>query len=136
MGTRAIIHVKNGDKDSDTLVTVYRQFDGYPTGLGDDIKSILGGKAIVNGYNDPSNVVNGMKCAAAMLIAGLKDGCGNVYIYPAGTSDVWEEYTYTIYALGDRLHLVCDATYGDGSEVYSGWLDDFDGAAVEQSEAA
>ncbi len=132
MSTRALIHVKTEGKDSDTLVTIYRQFDGYPTGLGNDIKGVLGGKAVVNGYSDPDNQVNGMGCAAAMLIAGLKDGCGNVYLHPADTSDVWEEYTYTLYAHAGFLHLTCDA----GCQIYSGKLDDFDGDAVENSEAA
>jgi hypothetical protein len=30
MGTRALVHVKEGGRDSRTLVTIYRQYDGYP----------------------------------------------------------------------------------------------------------
>lgn len=32
MGTRSIIHVKDGRK---TIVTLYRQYDGYPSGMGE-----------------------------------------------------------------------------------------------------
>ena len=130
MGTRALIHVKKDDKDSDTLVTIYRQYDGYPTGLGDDIKSILGGKKVVNGYQDASKEVNGMGCAAAMLIAGLKDGCGNVYIKPVDTEDVWEEYTYTLWDDNGALHIQCK-----GYQEYEGALDKFDGEEVEAQTA-
>ena len=32
MGTRSIIHVKDERK---TITTIYRQYDGYPSGMGD-----------------------------------------------------------------------------------------------------
>jgi hypothetical protein len=134
MGTRALVHVKKDGRDSDTLLTVYRQFDGYPTGLGADIKGSLGGKAVVNGYNDPANQVNGMGCAAAMLVASIKDGCGSVYIYPADTSDVWEDYVYTLWAEGNALHIECSGRCE--APIFAGRLDDFDPEKAEQTAAA
>ena len=95
MGTRALIHVKD-DEGENTLVTIYSQYDGYPTGLGADIKRVLGERTLVNGYNSPDTQCNGMGCAAAMLIAELKAGCGGVYIYKPDSADVWEEYVYTL----------------------------------------
>lgn len=128
MGTRSLTHIKDQEGEK-TLVTIYRQYDGYPTGMGNDIKAILGGRILVNGYNDPDKQCNGMGCAAAMLIAGLKDGCGNVYIYPADSHDVWEDYNYTIWPDGERFRLV--VTSYDDSVLYDGPLNEFDAAAVE-----
>lgn len=134
MGTRAIIHVHGGGRDSEVLTTIYRQFDGYPDGLGDDIKTALGGKELVNGYNDPKRQVNGMGCAAAMLIGALKGGeCGNVYVYKPNASDVGEEYTYRLYAADRKLMLEIDG-YEEGDEpLYSGPLDDFDSSNLSEA---
>lgn len=126
MGTRAIIHVKD-DHTPNTLCTIYRQYDGYPYGLGEDIKKALGGRELVNGYSNPKTQVNGMGCAAAMLIAALKGNrCGNVYIYPPDSEGVGEEYVYTLYAKDGAICLkVCG---------YDGPLSEFDGDNVEKEE--
>lgn len=96
MGTRALIHIKDEGK---TLVTIYRQYDGYPTGLGRDIALRLPGSKIVNGIsgdNQAPKQFNGMGCLAAWLIANLKCGIGGVYIYPADSEDVDEEFIYEL----------------------------------------
>jgi hypothetical protein len=114
MGTRALIHVKD---DEETLVTIYRQYDGYPSGLGQDIKDVFEGRELVNGYNDLATQVNGMGCAAAMLVAGIKKGCGIVYIYPVDSSDCGEEYTYVLYAKEGKL-MINDGKYDGLLERY------------------
>ena len=38
-----------------------------------------------------------MGCLSAQLIAHLKDGVGNIYVYPPDSKDCWEEFTYYIY---------------------------------------
>jgi len=127
MGTRSITNII---EDGKTLLTIYRQYDGYPTGMGADIQNVLKGRAIVNGYNDPENQCNGMGCAAAMLIAGLKDGCGNVYIYPADSADVGEDYIYNLSVSDGVLQMqILDAW--DKKELYSGPLDDMDPEKAE-----
>lgn len=101
MGTRALVHVKAARK---TLVTVYRQLDGYPTGLGAKLAEFLTGadgapRRIVNGYSDvdrEARAFNGAGCLAAQMVAALKQGIGDVYIEPPNASDVGEEYTYTL----------------------------------------
>jgi len=119
MGTRSLTHIEERGK---ILVTIYRQYDGYPDGLGDDIKKLFAGYTIVNGYGgDTDKQANGMGCLAAQLIDGLKEGIGNVYIYPAGSSDCGEEYTYTLSNVGGKLHLKMQ-----GYQEYDGLLDDFD----------
>ena len=87
MGTRATVTVF---EDNKPLVTIYRQMDGYLTGLGQDIKDALNGGdvRIGNGYSTGDatpKAFNGMGCMAAYLIGKLKGSdIGSVYIQPAG----------------------------------------------------
>jgi hypothetical protein len=132
MGTRALIHVKDGKK---TIATIYRQYDGYPTGLGEDIKKILNnGKVdILNGYNascaTPSNF-NGMGCLAAYLIGELKDAkIGNVYLMATNTKDVGEDFTYILSQDKNFLNL---KVIDDSKKVlYTGRLQFFCGQKAE-----
>lgn len=97
MGTRALVVFK--DKDDEEIAVLYRQYDGYPSGLGEELKSFLSSKRIVNGFNKTNEEhqdFNGMGCLAAQVVAHLKDGIGNVYLHPAGSRDLGEEYIYTI----------------------------------------
>ena len=132
MGTRSLTNVKAAD--GTTLVTIYRQFDGYPNGIGADIKAAIGGKMIVNGFNDAATQINGIESAAAMLVASLANPkkTGNVYIFKPDTVDVGEEYAYTISEKDGRLWLVCRTCYGAGKLLYEGLLDDFDPEAAEK----
>lgn len=94
MGTRSLTHIK---KDGETLLTFYRQYDGYPEGMGVDLAEFLDGFEVVNGYGERKpKLANGMGCLAAQLIKELKDDVGNVYIFAADSEDCGEEYTYTI----------------------------------------
>ena len=135
MGTRSITHIREAGKDSPILTTIYRQFDGYPSGMGKDIKDALGGRSGVNGYSDPERQTNGMGCAAALLLAVIKTDCGNVYIKPAGASGLWEDYIYTLWAEGPSIHLECAPAHGD-TPLYSGPLSEFDPSFAGRSEAA
>jgi len=124
MGTRALVHVNDGGT---TLLTIYRQFDGYPTGMGKDLAAILRGRTIVNGFGagmDESNTSNGMGCLAATLVKQLKDGIGNVYVYPPCSSGVGEEYVYTVNRRDGRLTLSIVSVYGGTDPLYAGFADD------------
>ena len=83
MGTRSLTHIK--DDNGQTLVTLYRQYDGYPTGMGEDIKTALnnGQVSITNGYSmgdEAPATFNGMGCLGAFLVGELKEKkIGNVY---------------------------------------------------------
>lgn len=131
MGTRSLTIMMDGDTE---IAVLYRQFDGYPTGAGADIKRILGNRSTVNGYSS-SNQINGAGCMAVQLIATLKaagrDGTnspGGYHLYPAGTRDCGQDYTYTLTykGEGERISLKID----DG-KLYDGPLDDFDPEAAE-----
>lgn len=97
MGTRSLTVVM--DEYKKEICVLYRQFDGYPTGHGKELKDFLKGFQIVNGMsiNQTGKTANGMDCLTAQLIAHFKKGPGNFYLYPTGTRDCGEEYIYTIY---------------------------------------
>ena len=125
MGTRSLTHIHESDSKSKILTTIYRQFDGYPEGMGKDIFEAIGSRKLVNGYQDENTETNGMGCAAALLIANLKSDfkAGNTYIYSAGSKDVWEDYTYSLYSKDGAIHL----TIKDGSEtIFKDALAQFD----------
>lgn len=97
MGTRSLTHFK--DENNKTIVTIYRQFDGYPSGMGLDIAEFLDKITVVNGFGmkeEAGTHANGMGCLAAQFIKYIKDGIGNVYLYPPDIKDCWEEYTYRV----------------------------------------
>lgn len=105
MGTRSITRVFETYKSRKTekivkekLVTIYRQYDGYPSGMGMDLANFLESGKVVNGIggNEPQRVFNGSGCLSAQLIAELKEGAGNVYIYPINANNCGEEYEYHI----------------------------------------
>lgn len=132
MGTRTLVHIKDGKK---TITTIYRQYDGYPTGMGDDIKEALnlGNVTILNGFGGqtvPSHF-NGMGCLAAFLIGELKQKkIGNVYIFPANSKDVGEEFTYTLSESNGNVKLKVVENYKNKT-IFNGLLKDFDGETVE-----
>jgi hypothetical protein len=119
MSTRSLTYIHETEK-SEPFVCIYRQCDGYPEGIGNDLKKILSGFKIVSGYNgddsncatcnkaswehkqsvhafQPKRVANGINCLAAWVVKGLKDSIGNVYLYPAKTKDAGQEYEYHLY---------------------------------------
>lgn len=139
MGTRALVHIK--DETRKTLVTLYRQMDGYPEGLGADILAALNGGdvTIVNGYHSNQHspaIFNGMGCLAAYLVSRLKfapygrgdmNPIGNVYLYPANSKDCGEEYTYTVFLPkdSDQVHIKVIGWDPKAKPIYSGPLAGF-----------
>lgn len=110
MSTRALIDIL--DADGVCITTIYKHMDGYPSdpGVGDTLKEFVKLIKIVNGFSTTRNVANGMECLAAQVIAHLKDGPGDVYVYPPGTRDMGEEFIYTIQELDGRPVVSWKAT--------------------------
>lgn len=109
MGTRSTTTIKSSGKNSKTLCTIYRQYDGYLSGHGKELKDGFGNTKIVNGFNGDMKApdsANGMGCLAAQIIAKLKDGIGNIYI--AEPDETGEEYDYLIYTDGKDLFVRVD----------------------------
>lgn len=91
MGTRSTIAIYENTKH---LVTIYQQYDGYPSGVGKALAKFVSSGKLANGLGgDKSLVFNGMGCLAAALIKEFKDGPGGTYIVPERQE---EEYNYTV----------------------------------------
>ena len=108
MGTRSLTTFIQTYKDDETgkkikneIVTMYRQYDGYPTGHGTELAEFLAGGKLVNGIglSDENKVIfNGMGCLSAQVIAHFKDGAGGFYLQRANNNS-GEEYRYHV--IGD-----------------------------------
>jgi hypothetical protein len=95
MGTRSLTFVYDGDKP---IINMYRQFDGYPEGHGQELAEFLLSGKMVNGYSSKSEKqFNGMGCMAAQMIAEFKDGVGGFYIHAVTDTDCWQDYEYHVY---------------------------------------
>ena len=100
MGTRSLTKVieKYDDGSKETITTMYRQYDGYPSGHGIELAEWLSKYYVVNGINlnDTRLIANGMDCLAAQMFAHFKDGPGNIYCMRPNAKDCGEEYIYEI----------------------------------------
>ena len=95
MGTRSLTFVYDGEMP---IINMYRQYDGYPTGHGQELAEFLLSGDMVNGYSSTEKTqFNGMGCLAAQLISNFKKGSGGFYIYPVDATDCWQEYEYHVY---------------------------------------
>ena len=95
MGTRSLTFVYEENKP---VVNMYRQFDGYPSGHGQELAEFLLSGELVNGYSDEKDkVFHGMGCLAAQMIVNFKKSVGGFYIYPIESNDCWQDYEYHIY---------------------------------------
>jgi hypothetical protein len=108
MGTRARVEVFEGE---DCIVSIYRQFDGYPSGLGQELHDFLKPRKIINGIGmdqTAENSANGAGCLAAQLVAHLKDKIGNVYLEPRMKVDgeCGEEYVYRLHVNDKDISVV------------------------------
>ena len=95
MGTRSLTKVI---EDGQTLVNMYRQFDGYPSGHGLELFKFLENMRVVNGISGDEKrpVANGVGCLAAQLVAHFKKEPGGIYLHPPGSTNCWQEYEYLI----------------------------------------
>ena len=124
MGTRSLTIVR--DENGTDILTLYRQYDGYPEGHGKELTTFLRPFDVTQGirsYEAPYQA-NGAGCLAAQIVAHFKRRTpktkrspaqgpqGNFYIYPNGVKDVGEEYVYIVTArLGSPDVMVCDETW-------------------------
>ena len=129
MGTRSLTHII---EDNKTLTTMYRQYDGYLSGHGNDLAEFLKDFKVVNGYSgDTTKLANGMGCLTAQLIAHFKQGCGNIYIHPPNTKDCWEEYDYTIYLEDNKIKIKAVKVY-DKEFIFQGTPNELLGLPEDQ----
>lgn len=125
MGTRSLTVVK--DKDDKEIMVMYRQFDGYPEGMGQDLATYLKAHKLVNGIGLGAtwkNAFNGPCCMAASIVSQFKDDIGGIYLYPAETRGCGEEYVYTVYSVGEQIKLMCKDV-GDKKILFDGTPEDY-----------
>lgn len=121
MGTRSVTKIYD-QFNGDIICSMYCQFDGYPSGVGADIKSCIKGINIVNGYNDstPRPFVNRM----GKLATYLAKNSGIDYEFQSVESESdWIDYTYNLRFKDGRVWLDLESY---GGVIYSGFVDDFD----------
>jgi hypothetical protein len=98
MGTRSLTYVYEGETP---IICMYRQFDGYPTGHGQELANFLNELTIGNGISGKADLftfANGMGCLAAQMIVNFKKSPGGFYIHPIDfNQDCWQEYEYHIF---------------------------------------
>ena len=144
MGTRSLTHVietykHNGKKKKQTLLTMYRQYDGYPSGHGADLVEFLEGSKVVNGLgmdDKDKRVFNGTGCLAAQMVAHFKTEPGGFYIQKPNAKDCGEEYTYDIEVDFDtkQITLRCFKVWGKKIKMFEGKAEDFLEAVKEKQE--
>ncbi len=123
MGTRNLTHIRDTEG---TLVTLYRQYDGYPSGWGVMLAEFLQDFVVVNGIRvgDDRKIANGIGCLAAQIIANFKDGAGGMYVHPVDSEDCGEEYVYVVYhdEAGQIIITIYEGPWNEENEkeIFSG----------------
>ena len=98
MGTRSLTYVYDGETP---IMCMYRQFDGYLSGHGQELANFLNELTVGNGISGKPelfNFANGMGCLAAQMIVWFKKTPGGFYIHPIELDqDAWQDYEYHVY---------------------------------------
>ena len=110
MGTRSLTFTY--DREEGVIMCLYRQFDGYPEGHGKDLAEII-----------TTTENNGMECLSASIVAKLKTGAYNVYLYPTDVDDCGQEYEYHIYK--DRVEVYSCPFHYDRQPRFTGTYQEF-----------
>lgn len=87
------------------IVSVYQQFDGYLSGVGQQILDFLNGGELGNGIAgrpELGKFFNGIDCMAASFIAIEKTNPGGLYITE---EDSDQEYNYNVISDGDDIWI-------------------------------
>jgi len=97
---------ESGKQKKKKIVVMYRQFDGYPSGHGQELAEFLSKGKLVNGMGMDDNIVfNGMGCLAAQVVAHFKDGAGGIYLQ-TNDKGCWEEFRYQVIGDFDTKELI------------------------------
>lgn len=117
MGTRSLTFVydtykaRNGRAYHRPIINLYRQYDGYPEGHGQELVEFLKQFTLTNGIpvgrgESKTRTANGMGCLAAQLVSNFKGSdAGQFYLYPTDAKDCGQDYEYHIYANGPTFRV-------------------------------
>ena len=119
MGTRSTIHFF---ENKTHIVSIYQQYNGYPSHVGLNLANFLLSGKIVNGYSsEDAKNYNGMGCLTAQFIAKFKDGIGNFYIT---NKKNLQEFNYIV-TFKDNENLVIQVIDEDGNRIFKGNCEEF-----------
>ncbi|AUS00778.1 hypothetical protein NVP1278O_43 [Vibrio phage 1.278.O._10N.286.54.E8] len=129
MGTRSLTKVYD-QFNGNLICTMFVHFDGYPTGVGADIKQCLYGAIVGNGFSgdEPDKFINRMGQVATYLVRNSRIK----FEFTGDDTGNFIDYTYHLSFDDGRIRLDIDSY---GSRIYSGLLDEFDAAKVEELES-
>ena len=121
MGTRSLTKVLCGRKE-EPITCMYRQFDGYLDGHGQELAEWLSEYTVVNGISidEKRKVANGMDCLAAQMFAHFKEDAGGIYCMHPDASDCGEEYLYKIKEGDNGEILLTVYNTWDEKEIFHG----------------
>ena len=109
MGTRSLTVIREDGKD---LLIMYRQYDGYPSGMGEELKTEFGETQMVNGISDhTAKIANGLGCLGAQIVAHFKTKPGNVYLHSEVGDGLGAEFIYYLSEKAGEVWL--DLTEGE-----------------------
>ena len=86
----------NFNEGGSALCTLYQHNDGYPSVCGANLKDAL----LKSKAREMGDLV-------LQVIAKMKTGPLDLYLVPAGTSDIWEAFTYDIYEKDGGVWVTC-----------------------------
>ena len=92
MGTRSTTKIyENGQ----LLLALYKQYDGYTDGWGQELKDFLHKGVFVNGFNGTKGDLefNGVGDFVLLLVKEFKEGTGGLY---ATTEEDEQQYNYVV----------------------------------------
>lgn len=101
MGTRSITTIIDNAWGNNTkLCTMYRQYDGDPSGHGKELAQFLAPITVVNGMglNETRQIANGAGCLAAQMVQHFKEAAGpdGVYLEAPRSKMDGEDYAYCV----------------------------------------
>jgi len=98
MGTRSLTYVYDGETP---IMCMYRQYDGYLSGHGQELANFLNELTLGNGipkFGDLFTYANGMGDLAAQMIVWFKKTPGGFYIHPIELNqNAFQDYEYHVY---------------------------------------
>jgi hypothetical protein len=106
MSTRSLTAIL--DNNGNELVTIYNQYDGYPSGYGVDLAEFLSEFTIINGVSCNTmirKIANGMECLAGQIVSHFKVCVGGIYLYPPNTRRMGDNYLYIVSVISSNIMM-------------------------------
>lgn len=108
MGIRSTVKFYSNHGSGESVMSVYRQYDGYINGVGHELAEWLKDKKVIDGISEQTmeeGYANGMGCLAAQYVAAHKEGIGGFYLT---TPDDSQKYNYEVRWDGSEFEIKVD----------------------------